>query len=231
MSPMRTPAAPSGPPPWTLIVPLKPLSLAKSRLSGDFPAPLRQRLALAFAQDTVLAALSCPEVRDVVVVTDDAEAGRALTRLGARAVPDSPGRGLNPALAHGARAARARGASPVAALNADLPALRPAELSRVLRAASLFPRSFLTDAALIGTTFLAASPETDLRPLFGGLSRARHRASGARELAVEDVDSVRQDVDTADDLRAALRLGVGPFTREVAAELSPKDGAGRAKGV
>ncbi len=161
------------------------------------------------------AALACPAVRDVAVVTDDPAAGAELAALGARIVPDTPAAGLNAALAHGAGAVRAiRPAAPVAALNADLPALRPAELARVLTRASIFPRAFLTDAAGIGTTLLAASSGVELRPAFGGLSRQRHLASGAAEILLDDVDSVRQDVDTGDDLRAALALGVGPRTAE-----------------
>ncbi|MGW3142923.1 2-phospho-L-lactate guanylyltransferase, partial [Streptomyces sp. NPDC001139] len=102
---------------------------------------------------------------------------------------------------------------------ADLPALRPLELCRVLDAAAEFPRAFLADAAAIGTTLLAASAAEELRPAFGPDSRARHRASGAVELALTEVDSVRQDVDTGDDLRAALALGVGRRTAAVAARL------------
>ncbi|MEU6257626.1 2-phospho-L-lactate guanylyltransferase [Streptomyces sp. NPDC047043] len=205
---------------WTLVIPLKPLSRAKSRLSDTAADGLRPGLALAFAQDTVAAALACPAVGDVAVVTDDALAGRELAALGARIVPDEPRGGLNAALAHGAAAVRAaRPASPVAALNADLPALRPAELSRVLDAAAEFPRAFLADAAEIGTTLLAATPVQELRPSFGPDSRARHRASGAVELTLDAVDSVRQDVDTGEDLRAALALGVGPYTAAVSAGL------------
>jgi 2-phospho-L-lactate guanylyltransferase len=107
----------------------------------------------------------------------------------------------------------------VAALNADLPALRPAELARVLDAAAQFPRAFLPDAAEIGTTLLAAGPGRELRPAFGVDSRARHRASGAVELGLAGVDSVRQDVDTGADLRTALALGVGPRTAAMAARL------------
>jgi 2-phospho-L-lactate guanylyltransferase len=107
----------------------------------------------------------------------------------------------------------------VAALNADLPALRPGELWRVLDAAAEFPRAFLPDAAAIGTTLLAAAPGWELRPAFGTDSRARHRASGAVELPLTAVDSVRQDVDTGDDLRSALALGVGPHTAAAAARL------------
>ncbi|MFJ3984154.1 2-phospho-L-lactate guanylyltransferase [Streptomyces fungicidicus] len=205
---------------WTLVVPLKPLAQAKSRLSDTADDGLRPGLALAFAQDTVAAALECPAVRDVVVVTNDALAARELGALGAGIVPDAPRAGLNAALAHGATVAGAhRHAAGVAALNADLPALRPPELARVLRAAAAFPRAFLADAAGIGTTLLAAGRGRELRPSFGPDSRARHRASGAAELLLDAVDSVRQDVDTGDDLRAALALGVGPHTAAVAARV------------
>ncbi|MFD4574079.1 2-phospho-L-lactate guanylyltransferase [Streptomyces sp. NPDC058417] len=205
---------------WSLVIPLKPLALAKSRLADTASDGLRPGLALAFAADTVAAALACAAVRDVAVVTVDAVAARELAALGARVVPDEPRAGLNAALAHAAAVVRARrphGA--VAALNADLPALRPAELVRVLDAAAEFPRSFLPDTAAIGTTLLAVAPGEELRPAFGTDSRSRHRASGAVELTPTGVDSVRQDVDTGDDLRAALALGVGPRTAAAAARL------------
>ncbi len=100
----------------------------------------------------------------------------------------------------------------VAALNADLPALRPAELARVLDAALGFPRAFLADAAEIGTTFLSAAPGVELAPAFGGASRRRHLSSGAVEIRLAGVDSVRRDVDTGEDLAAARELGLGPRT-------------------
>jgi 2-phospho-L-lactate guanylyltransferase len=205
---------------WTLVVPVKPLARAKSRLADTADDGVRPGLALAFAQDTVAAALACPTVADVAVVTDDADAARQLAALGAGIVPEEAGGGLNAALTHGAAVVRAsRPQSPVAALNADLPALRPAELTRVLAAAGQFPRAFLPDAAGIGTTLLAVAPGLPLAPAFGTDSRARHRRSGAVELRLDAVDSVRQDVDTGADLRSALALGVGPRTAAVAARL------------
>ncbi|MEU9477235.1 2-phospho-L-lactate guanylyltransferase [Streptomyces sp. NPDC048191] len=205
---------------WTLVIPLKPLSRAKSRLSDTAADGVRPGLALAFAQDTVTAALACPAVADVAVVTDDELAARELAALGARIVPDTPASGLNAALAHGAAVVRdMRPRTPVAALNADLPALRPAELAVALGAAAEFPRAFLPDAAELGTTLLTAGPGGEFRPEFGVDSRSRHRASGAQELRLTGVDSVRQDVDTGNDLRAALALGVGPYTAAVSAGL------------
>ncbi|MFH8348676.1 2-phospho-L-lactate guanylyltransferase [Streptomyces sp. NPDC018045] len=198
---------------WSLVVPLKPLVRAKSRLSRAAGEQLRPQLALAFALDTVTAVLACEDVLDVAVVTDDPVAGERLAALGARIVADVPARGLNAALAYGAGVVRQRrpGAA-VAALNADLPALRPVELRRVLSAAAVFPRAFLADAAEIGTTLLSAAPGVELAPAFGGPSRARHRESGAHEIVLPGTESVRRDVDTGEDLRAALDLGVGRHT-------------------
>ncbi|WP_424211591.1 2-phospho-L-lactate guanylyltransferase [Streptomyces sp. BI20] len=196
-----------------MVVPLKRLEAAKSRLAPAVGGR-RSEWALAFARDTVAAVAACPSVLDVAVVTDDPRARRALRALGARILPDPPGDGgLNAALAHGADRVRAlRPGARVATLNADLPALRPAELQRVLDNAELFPRAFLADAAGIGTTLLSAAPDEELRPSFGGASRARHIASGAREITLADVPSVRRDVDTWEDLTAARRLGLGPHT-------------------
>ncbi|WP_069464205.1 2-phospho-L-lactate guanylyltransferase [Actinacidiphila rubida] len=212
---------------WSLVVPLKPLALAKSRLA-DAAGAARPALALAFALDTVAAALACPLVADVTVVTDDTTAGARLAELGAFVVADVPAAGLNAALRYGAQRVRERGAAGVAALNGDLPALRPAELSLVLAAAAEAPeRAFLADAAGVGTTLLAAGPGTELAPGFGGASRARHLASGACEITLSGVPSVRRDVDTPDDLRAALALGVGPRT---AATCAAYAAAGQAPG-
>ncbi|GJF33715.1 2-phospho-L-lactate guanylyltransferase [Kitasatospora sp. NE20-6] len=217
--PAGPPALPPARPGWSLVLPVKPLGLAKSRLA-DFAGAHRPRLALAFALDTAAAALACPAVARVLVVTRDDEAAAQLSRLGVLVVGDEPGGGLNAALAHGAaRAAAIAPHAPVAALSADLPALRPEELARVLAAVPPAARAFLPDAPGLGTTLLACPPGGPLRPAFGDGSRARHARGGARELRPAQVASVRRDVDTGDDLMEALALGVGPRTAAAAAAL------------
>jgi len=216
---LAEPVAPAPRSGWSLVLPVKPLALAKSRL-GAFAGERRAELALAFALDTVTAALACPPVARVLVVTQDAVAGAQLARLGAVVVDGEPGGGLNPALAHGAAyAQRLAPAAPLAVLSADLPALRPAELARVLAAVPASGRAFLADTPGLGTTLLTCSPGTVLQPDFGGSSRARHAAGGAYEIALADVPSVRRDVDTGADLAEALALGVGGHTAAVAAVL------------
>ncbi|WP_433467969.1 2-phospho-L-lactate guanylyltransferase [Spirillospora sp. CA-128828] len=219
-TPAPSTAARGGPPlRWSLVVPVKVLARAKTRMSAA-AGPHREALALAVAADTVAAALRCDRVRTVIVVTDDPLPAAELAALGARVVPDVPDAGLNPALVYGAGRGRelAAGAG-VGALSADLPALRPVELARVLDAAGTAPEAFVPDAAGVGTTLYTARPGVPFAPAFGGDSRSAHRARGAREILLPGTDSVRRDVDTPDDLRAALALGTGPRTAAVASRL------------
>lgn len=210
--------------PWTVVLPVKVLANAKSRLAV-LAGSRRADLALALASDTVAAVVACQEVARVVVVTSDATAGSRLAALGALLVPDEPGDGLNAALRNGASEAAARWpGSGVAALAADLPALRPAELGLALRAATAATAAaggaaFVPDAAAIGTTMYAVAPGVVFRPMFGGASRARHASAGAVELRLDGVPGLRRDVDTPEDLRAALALGAGFRTAEVAGQL------------
>jgi 2-phospho-L-lactate/phosphoenolpyruvate guanylyltransferase len=217
MSPPSPSPSPSPSTSWSLVVPVKRLAMAKSRLR-EFSAPTRAELALAFAADTVAAALACPLVHLVVVVTDEPSAAHEIGGLGALVVPDRPDAGLNAALRYGAReAGRRLAGSAVGALAADLPALRPAELGDAL-AGGAGPAWFVADAAGTGTTLLAARDPAAFRPAFGRGSARRHRDGGAAPVG-QDLPSVRRDVDTVADLRAALDLGVGLRTSTVARRL------------
>ncbi len=229
---------------WTVLLPVKVLAQAKSRLA-ELAGERRHELALALASDTVSAVVACPEVARVIVVTSDPVAGPRLSSLGARIIPearqlsrnrdardagdgrprpDGSQRPLNAALLRGATVAVRRWpGTGLAALTADLPALRPAELAIALRAVSEAAgpagAAFVPDAAGVGTTMYAVVGGGEFRPMYGGASRARHAAGGAIELALDGIAGLRQDVDTPDDLRTAVALGVGPRTAEVAAEL------------
>ena len=202
---------------WVLVVPLKRLDQAKSRLGPPYE-DRRRDLALAFALDTAAAALATPSVTGVLVVTDEPVAARMLTGLGAWIVADEPRAGLNPALGHGARLAAARHPGcGTGALSADLPALRPGELEVALVRAigSGTQRCFVRDVSGTGTTLALARPGVTLEPQFGADSAAAHNRAGHGDVTGEDVPSVRLDVDTAADLEAARRLGVGPRTAAV----------------
>jgi 2-phospho-L-lactate/phosphoenolpyruvate guanylyltransferase len=198
---------------WVVIVPVKSLARAKTRLRGTRSQPDHERLVLAMAVDTVTAALASQPVRAVVVVTEDPTAGSALSARGARVVPDAQPAAdrLNRAITHAAADAAQPGAG-LAVLPADLPALRPTDLAAALEQAGQgLPRRYLPDAAGTGTVLLTAAPGVALAPRFGPASAAAHAAGGAVRLD-GDWPSLRRDVDTAEDLALASALGLGAHT-------------------
>lgn len=205
---------------WSVVIPVKVLALAKSRLAGLDNSD-RRALALAMAMDTVAATVACPLVGAVVVVTDDDVVISEVSALGVQTIADSPGAGLNRALVSGAEHATARWPGyGRAALLADLPALSAAELTTALTAASAFPQAYMADAAGSGTTLYVARPEAAFSPRFGPGSRALHREAGATELDAPKDSGLRQDVDTFADLCVAARIGLGRRSASLATAIT-----------
>jgi len=211
---------------WTVVIPVKLLALAKSRLSGLADAD-RKAMALAMAADTVTAAVACPSVGDVIVVSDDPAVGSEAEAAGATVIADRPGAGLNQALTEGAEHAAARWPGRgLAALTADLPALSAAELAVALTVAAEMNQAFVADAAGSGTTLYAAMPGAPFRPLFGPRSCLRHKQAGAVELDLPGIPGLRRDVDTLADLCEAARIGLGARTSRVRESIGASCSAG-----
>lgn len=208
---------------WCLVVPIKRLKNAKSRLAGTAAAH-RERLALAFAGDTVAAAIQCRIVATVLVVTDDPRAREMALALGADVVPDRPDAGLNPALRWGAETARERQPElSIGALSADLPALRPGELEIALRFAATAGRegrpAVVADSHGRGTTAYLTTNGVAFDPAFGTDSLAAHLRAGALAVPADGIATLRLDVDTVGDLAVAAALGVGERTAAVLADV------------
>ena len=211
------------------VLAVKQLHLAKTRLAGAFSADDRCRLTLAMLADTVSAAAAVAAVASITVVTPDPRVRAAAAAAGAlvlddpaSAQPFGPG-ALNAAYRHAAERVRElHGDTAVLALQADLPALRPDDLAAFLRAAPAGRRAIVTDCHGTGTSaLLQADPAAPLSPRFGPASARRHLESGAVDPG-GDWPRLRLDVDTATDLSLAIRLGPGPATTRLLAELDPE---------
>ncbi|NHD17296.1 MULTISPECIES: 2-phospho-L-lactate guanylyltransferase [unclassified Actinopolyspora] len=195
-----------------LLVPIKPLHLAKTRLRGaSEPADRHSGLVAALASDTVVAARSTTYAVEVIVVTSDPHLTALFRDNGVEVLDDSPASGLNAALRYGDRVLRQRNPEArVGALQADLPALRPEDLDAAITEAGA-DRVFCSDGQGTGTTLLLARRGSALRPEFGPGSARAHRNGGARELRAP-LESLRRDVDLPADLEAAAALGLGAHT-------------------
>jgi 2-phospho-L-lactate guanylyltransferase len=201
-------------PGWVVVVPVKTLARAKTRLA-ELPGRQRAELALAMAADAIDAVLE-GAVAGVVIVTSDSEVATTLAaEHGDRVliVADEPDAGLNPAARLGIRAAANwKPGHGIAVLTADLPALRAGELDAVLAGLSSVEVIAVADTEGTGTTMLASRIGSLLEPSFGVDSFARHVAAGARGVDSAAGAGLRRDVDRLADLEDARVLGVGPRT-------------------
>ena len=71
-----------------LVIAVKRLTAAKTRLAPVFSAATREAVVLAMMVDTIRAALAVPALQTVTVVTPDQVAADAALELGAQALTD-----------------------------------------------------------------------------------------------------------------------------------------------
>ncbi|MHA7653380.1 2-phospho-L-lactate guanylyltransferase [Mycobacterium sp. ML4] len=201
-----------------LIVAVKRLAAAKTRLAPVFSARTRESVVLAMLVDTLTAAMRVDSVRSITVITPDDDAAAAANDLGARVLadptPSDDPDPLNSAITAAARSVAVSNPN-IVALQGDLPALQTRELAEAISAARHHQRSFVADRLGTGTAALCAFGAA-LDPRFGPESAAQHRRSGAIELTGA-WPGLRCDVDTPADLAAARQLGVGPATARAVA--------------
>ncbi|MCB0949860.1 MAG: 2-phospho-L-lactate guanylyltransferase [Mycobacterium sp.] len=203
-----------------LVIAVKRLAAAKTRLAPEFRPANREHIVLAMLVDTIAAASAVTALQSVIVVTPDETAAAAAKELGASVLNDPTPVGhrdpLNNALLAAEAMAR-RYTSNVVALQGDLPALQTQDLAEAIAAARGRPRSFVADRHGTGTSALF-SFGVALDPHFGVDSAERHRRSGAIELTGA-WPGLRCDIDTPEDLVAARRLGIGSATLRAMARL------------
>lgn len=197
---------------WHVVVPVKNSYRAKSRLVPP-PGVDRRALALAMCLDTLDTLRKVVPAEQIVVVTDDDAVATTAKNWRMRSVAD-PGRGINPAIRAGVESITPDGATVAGAvLLADLPSLNPQELYAGLRACARMESSLVPDISGDGTVLLTHHDARRLVPRFGGASSARHSRSAS--VLTLDLPRLRTDVDDADSLNRARKLGLGPRTNGV----------------
>ena len=194
---------------WTIVVPVKRLDEAKSRL-----APASAGMPMAFLADLLAAAAGAELVIATAVVTSDPHVREFCEQRAVRTLAEGRRVGLNAAIGHALT--QIGDAHSVAIITADLPCLTSSALDEVLGAAPRDRCSFVCDTPGIGTTTLLMPAGLRIQSRFGHRSRAAHREAGCVELAgtTPSFARMRRDVDTPVDLWDATRLGVGPATQQ-----------------
>jgi 2-phospho-L-lactate guanylyltransferase len=178
----------------------------KQRLTG-LGRNVHRAVVLAMLADVIAAVI---EVGNGVVVTADDD-GLRLARKADAEVVDDPGGGQGAAVA---AALSALPAGPALVVNADVPCLRPEDLSELL-AAIPFEGIALVPSADGRTNALGLAQPRLFEPLYGPRSAERFaRAARARGLdaVTVEIPNLVDDVDTLDDLER-VRFRAGAHTR------------------
>ncbi len=192
------------------VVPMKPVTLAKSRLSAALQPEARAALVRAMAADVLDALVSSRRLERVVVVTSDPSLGALAVERGCVAAPERVPGGLNCQLEAVAEALELEGFDTMLVVPADVPCLRPADVCRLLDAHAGGVTACVSTVDQ-GTNALVVSPPGAVPMLFGPgsgpryLGACRSRGIAARELVIDGL----RDVDRPADLEWLGEEGVG----------------------
>jgi 2-phospho-L-lactate guanylyltransferase len=182
-----------------IVVPVKPLSLAKSRLGSVLSDGQRKEVMRRLLRRVIAAAL---EVAPVSVVTADPDVAARSRILGADVIDENEVLGLNAAARLGVDHARRAGQTWVMILAADLPDVT----AEVLRAMIALARAGAIVAAPSrdgGTNALILSPRVDFEFAYGRGSFAHHADAAKRlgwEVIVHESPALKVDIDWPRDL-------------------------------
>lgn len=190
---------------WWIIVPIKDVTRAKTRLAKN--SSQRRQFAIAMARDTLCAVANADGVDGVLVVCEREVDAASIALPGVKAVA-RPGLDMNGAIGAGVEMVRkGRNSANVGALPGDLPYLKSSELEVVLDHATSVLRGVVGDRHGIGTTLLTAIAGVSLEPRYGPGSLTRHLEVGATQLDVPAHSGIRKDVDVESDLNPTRTLG------------------------
>ncbi len=210
-----------------IVLPVRSLDEAKSRLAPVLSAMERAALTLAMLEDVLDAAVAMPGWQVWVLSPDESVLEIAAGR-GARPITEEQGP-LGPALGQAEAEAEAAGLGALAVVLPDLPLLTPAVLARALH--TLGPVVIAPSTDGIGTNFLLRRPPAAMSSHFGRDSFRRHvEAAAEHELptAVVEVPELAFDLDAPSDILTVLGNRRRSRTRQVLEEMgaAPRLAAG-----
>lgn len=185
------------------LIAVKPLGMAKSRLSAVLHRAERRELARTFLAHVLNVASCTPLIDDVFVVTPNP----CDVPKGFPTIKD-PGRGLNMAADYAARVLRGRGVRELLVLPADLPLIEEADLRALILAGRACGGAVAQDHHGTGTNGLWMPMPPGIDFAFGPGSCQKHvsawRLAGVEAIVVQR-PGLAYDIDEPSDLPRLFR--------------------------
>ncbi|MEM1142412.1 MAG: 2-phospho-L-lactate guanylyltransferase [Pseudomonadota bacterium] len=203
-----------------VVLPLKNLTKAKSRLRGVLNDQVRSALVVAMAEDLIEILAQQSWVSQISVVAGEHWDFRRLRDLGAKVIHEHllHGNGLNDLLTSALQHCEG---SQVLIVHGDLPFLNHCELVQLGAVLQRHSAVICPDRAGIGTNALKVTQGRQPRLQFGEQSFAKHKhevAAKTQDWTIHDTPGLARDIDRESDLAALLATpenhrNLGPRTR------------------
>lgn len=194
-----------------VIIPVKPLRLAKSRLAYVLTPEQRQRFAETMLRHVLSVTRAVPLVTGTLVISRDNRVLTIAREYGARTVQESGQPELNVALMRATHIIRSWRSDAVFVLPADLPLIEPQDVEGIIRAAGYEEKTLVlaTDRNRDGTNALFMRPPGLIGYAYGPGSYQRHavmaREAGA-SVVLFDSERLLHDIDLPEDIANFYRL-------------------------
>lgn len=188
---------------WVL-VPVKPLSRAKSRLAEALTPAERANLAEIMLRRTLSVVKSVPQIAGVLVISRDSYVLALARDMGAHTVQESGAPELNNALMRATRVLSGWRAGAVLILPADIPLVNAEDIRNIIQLGNRNNSVVIvTDYNQDGTNVLMVRPPGMFSYVYGENSFERHKQLA--ELAgatvhVYESERLKLDIDTPSDL-------------------------------
>jgi 2-phospho-L-lactate guanylyltransferase len=192
------------------IIPVKPLRLAKSRLSSILTPEERQQFAEAMLRHVLGVLNAVPQITGTLVISRDNHALALAREHGAKTVQESGAPELNVALMRATSIIRSWRSSAVLVLPADLPLISAEDVRNIIGMAEGDRAVVIsTDRNKDGTNALFVRPPGLIEYSYGEGSFRRHgtqaRDAGA-EVSVYESLRMLQDIDLPEDIANYYRM-------------------------
>lgn len=208
-----------------IVVPVKSPKRAKHRLDSVMSEPERTRLAATMARDVFEVVGQLTDAAHFVV-SDDPDVLEEGRRFGLEPVQDRARQGQSAAVGQGFSLAWERGYPVALTIPGDVPGITLDELRGFSEYRREIEVLLAPDRGRIGTNGLRLTPPHAISLAFGEDSFNLHRAAALRtnrSFAMLDVEGLRYDLDTPDDVVAFIRLGRETATLDLLRELKVLD--------
>ena len=185
------------------IVPIKPLRRGKSRLCEILSEDQRYQLNHQLFIHTIQVLEQVDEISDIIVVSRDSDVLTEARDLGVRTVTENGSPELNNALRRASVFAKAFATEGVLIIPADLPLLRPVDVSAFIAERTDAPMAVISpDRRRQGTNMLIIDPSDLITFSYGidsfNIHCALTQAAGAK-LIIHENDRIALDLDIPED--------------------------------